>query len=137
MERDEILMGRVKVGRTPAYQVADQSWNLKMVSFINGKGVILSGSYSQLHIASATDTYLNLEFTRHNVIVKGAFLAKISRAIADHRLVYVRESRGDPSARITAPIIEKILFHRKDGGGGESFPNTETLITLDKEVDMF
>jgi len=115
MEREEILMGRVKTGRTPAYQVADHGRIIKMVSFINREGSILSGSYGHLHIASATDTCLNLEFTRHKVVVKGQFLASISRAIAAHRLVYLRESGGDPNASIGAPMIDKIIFVAKRG----------------------
>jgi len=118
MDREQILMGRVKTGKTPAYQVIDQGKNLRMVSFINRDGDILSGSYSQLHIASATDEYLKLEFTRHQVVVKGKFLAEVSRAIAAHRLVYVRESGGNPMAMSGAPVIAKILFRAKDGREG-------------------
>ncbi len=118
MEREEILMGQVKTGRSPAYQVTDKGKSLKMVSFIDSEGSILSGSYSQLHIASATDNYLNLEFTRHKVMVKGKFLAKISRAIAAHRLVYLRESGGNPMAPDGAPAIDKITFVAKDGSTG-------------------
>lgn len=115
MDREQILMGRVKVGKSPTYEVADHSKNLKMVSFIDREGNILSGSYSQLHIACATDEYLNFEFTRHKVLVKGRNLARISRAIAAHRLVYLRESGSNPLAADGVPVAEKMSFVMKDG----------------------
>jgi len=119
MDREQILMGRVKVGKTASYEIADHSKHLKMVSFIDREGNILSGSYAQLHIASATDEYLNLEFTRHKVFVKGRCLAKISGAIAAHRLVYLREAGSHLLAAKETPVAEKISFLTK----GESAAN--------------
>lgn len=109
MSREMILKGRVTIGHTSTYQVIEKGGQLKMVSFIDSKGDILSGNYSQLHIACATDEYLNLEFARHKVYVRGKYLAKISRAIAAHRLVYLAEtvSKEEPSME---PVVYKISF---------------------------
>ena len=109
MNREKILKGRVTIGHTSTYQVIEKGGQLKMVSFIDSKGDILSGNYSQLHIACATDEYLNLEFTRHKVYVRGKYLAKVSRAIAAHRLVYLAETVSKED-QLIEPVVYKISF---------------------------
>jgi hypothetical protein len=104
-----ILKGRVLVGQTSTYHIVEKGGQLKMVSFIDSRGDILSGSYGQLHIACASDEYLHLEFARHKVYVRGQYLAKISRAISAHRLVYLAESENE-GERIREPFVHKISF---------------------------
>lgn len=109
MRREMILKGRVLVGQTNTYQVVEKGDHLKMVSFIDSRGDILSGSYGQLHITCATDEHLHLEFSRHKVYVRGQYLAKISRAISAHRLVYLAETQ-DKSEKVMEPLVHKISF---------------------------
>lgn len=109
MIREQILKGRVQVGQTNTYQIIQKGGFPKMVSFIDRKGDVLSGNYSHLHIACATDEYLHLEFTRHKVYVKGKHLAKITRAIADHRLVYLAETSPNEYGQLE-PTVFKISF---------------------------
>ena len=109
MTRERILKGRVLLGQTNTYQVIEKGGFPKMVSFIDKKADILSGSYSHLHIACATDEYLHLEFARHKVYVRGKYLAKISRAIADHRLVYLAETVPNEYGQFE-PTVFKISF---------------------------
>ena len=113
MIREQILKGRVKVGQNATYQIADPGYPVKMVSFIDASGNVLSGGYTHLHIACASDEYLSLEFTRHRVTVKGMSLAKISRAISAHRLVYLCESR-ERVRDDGEPVVHKMLFVMKN-----------------------
>lgn len=109
MSREMILKGRVQIGQTNTYQVIEKGGQPKMVSFIDKKGDVLSGSYSHLHIAAASDDYLHLEFTRHKVYVRGKHLAKVSRAMADHRLVYLAETPPREHG-LLEPTVYKITF---------------------------
>ena len=114
--REENLKGRVKMGWSSAYQVDERGRVGKMVSFIDRDLNILSYSYSTLHIASATDSYLRLEFTTGEVLIKGRNLAVISRAIASHRLVYLSEARlSDQDADSTSPVADEMAFVLRQG----------------------
>ena len=112
-EREEILKGRVRVGRTACYQVSDRGKLVKKVSFIFADESVLTCNYSQFHFACGTDRDLTMEFTRGQVVVKGRRLALISRAIAEFRLVYLAESSDFHPNENDEPFIEKLAFHLK------------------------
>jgi len=107
-EREEILTGRVKIGQAACYQISDRGKPVKKVSFILVDESIISFSYSYFHLACGTENYLTFEFSRGEVAVKGRNLAKISRAIGEHRLVYLAESRNLEGNSSNEPIVEKI-----------------------------
>ena len=108
-------MDRVKVGKTSSYQIADKGSLPRMLNFIDREGNMLCGSYAHLHIACATEEYLNLEFTRHKVLVKGRNLAGISRAVAAHRLVFLREQVEPEPVDDSEPYIFRMCFLLKGG----------------------
>ena len=112
-EREEILKGRVRIGRTACYQVSDRGKPVKKISFIFGDESVLTCNYSQFHFACGTDRDLTMEFTRGQVLVKGRRLAVISRAIAEFRLVYLAESKDFHPGEDDEPLIEKLSFHLK------------------------
>ena len=115
MKREDILTGRVVVGMTPTYQIIEKGNLLRMVGFIDSGGGVLYGSYGHLQIACATDEYLSLEFARHKVLVNGRNLAAISRAVAAHRLVYLREKAEPKPANQSEPFVHRMLFIMKGG----------------------
>lgn len=120
-DREEILKGRVRVGRTSCYQVSDRGKPVKKVSFIFADESVLTCNYSQFHFACGTDTNLTMEFTRGQVVVRGSKLAIISRAIAEFRLVYLAESKVIERQFLDEPVIEKMAFNLK----GTSTPVSE------------
>ena len=108
--RDEILRGRVRVGRNSCYGVSDRGKSIEEVSFIFADGSVLSCCYSQLHFSCSTDSYLSFEFTKGQVSVKGRNLAKISRAISEHRLIYLAESKDLERVESREPLVVKMAF---------------------------
>ncbi len=108
-------MGRVVVGMTPTYQIIEKGNHLRMVAFIDGTGDVLYGSYGHLQIACATDEYLSLEFARHKVLVKGRNLASVARAVAAHRLVYLRELADPEPIKSSEPFVDRMLFVMRGG----------------------
>lgn len=115
MGREEILTGRVVVGKTATFQIIEKGHFLRMVAFIDRRGDVLYGSYAHLQIACATDEYLSLEFARHKVLVKGRNLASVSRAVAAHRLVYLRELAELDDSGGSEPYVLHMGFVMRGG----------------------
>lgn len=111
--REKILTGRVVVGMTPTYQIIEKGNFLRMVAFIDSRGDVLYGSYGHLQIACATDEYLSLEFARHKILINGRNLAPIARAVAAHRLVYLKEQAEPEPTNEIEPFVVRMLFVMK------------------------
>lgn len=113
--REEVLKGRVVVGMNPTYQIIEKGNLLRMVAFIDTSGDVLYGSYGHLQIACATEEYLSLEFARHKVLVKGRNLASVARAVAAHRLVYLKEKAEPEPVSDSEPFVQRMLFVMSGG----------------------
>jgi len=88
---EEIFNGFDGRSKTECYEFVKFRDRSNMITFIKRDKSRYSAGYNHLYGVKGLSHALRIEFTQSKVIVVGANLDVIHKAITDHRVIYLRE----------------------------------------------
>jgi hypothetical protein len=125
----EILNERIEA-EGEDYEIVSGKSRIRMVTFIKLDGSMHCANYAFLHGVVGGEGNVRLDFARYMVVIKGRNLGGVQKALADHRLTFVKESdpsRLFPSKSIRVDQIHILHGRKETGGGGSSSAATAGL----------
>ena len=106
----EVFHDREGRARTECYELVRFRDRVRMLTFVRRDGSRHSVSYAHLHGVGYTSRLLRIEFNTRTVVVEGIRLGIIHKALADHRVVYLREAPPNHRPDKAEAVISGIRF---------------------------
>ena len=110
MEQDQILMHRREGVIKPHYRIANRHDFETQLSLRSKNSGLRSFTYGQFHSGHSTNERLELEFTRHRIIIHGSNLDILQWAISKSRLSYLRETTVADNLEEGEPVVREICL---------------------------